>query len=836
MMRAVIASRLPLLLVAIVSGAAALLYQTVWLREFGLLFGNTAYAASATLCAFFLGLALGAALVGAWSGASRRPLVLYARIEIGAALLALAFPFVLRAYDPIYARLYEDLADRRPVFVAVKFALALAAMLPASTLLGGTLPPLVSAYLKRGGALGREGGWLYAANTLGAALGSAAGALWLPEVIGVRATYATAVALSLVAAAAALALSRQDRVSDAPAAAAAPAAATGGPDGTRAGTAPRGLLGVAFVSGFGTLAFEVLLIHALAQTLDSSVYSFGAVLVVVLVALTAGALAVSFGAERVPARTLLPLALAAVALLLFVLPAALVAVTGGLSRYVSGSLFHGLALAGALGGPALFAGALVLPLTFRLAEGGSVGARLGGLLAANTLGGILGSVTASFVLLDRIGLWSSLPCVGILYAGTALATAASPRMRAGCAAAVALALAAVFLSPASPRRLPLVAISADERLLALEEGAHGVVSVLESDDGNRRIKVNNHYSLGGSRARVGAERAGLLPLLLHPAPKRALFVGAATGGTAAGAVLLPLDEIVLVEIVPEVQALAAEHFGPFTRGLHHDPRTRLVVEDGRNHLRATRERYDVVVADLFVPWHPGAGSMYTREHFEAVRARLSPGGVFCQWLPLYQLGSREIEVIAATFFDVFPNATLWRGDFFGSRPTAALIGSTGAWPSARAVEAAASDLTRLGVEDRWFAQPFGLWMLYVGPLAGIAPRLRDVPRNTDDHPLFEFLAGRSSAATRDAFLDRGWPELAAEVRDAAGLVDSAFPGRAPEAARAAAALARASWLHSQGRERELAPVLAEVAARIPAALLAPPPDGSAAEVWPRGAR
>lgn len=831
-MRVVIASRLPLLVVAVVSGAAALLYQTVWLREFGLLFGNTAYAASATLCAFFLGLALGAALVGAWSGASKRPLVLYAGIEIGAALLALAFPFVLRAYDPIYARLYEDLADRRPLFVTVKFALALAAMLPASTLLGGTLPPLVSAYLSRGGVLGREGGWLYAANTLGAAFGAAAGALWLPEAIGVRGTYATAIALSLFAALAAIALSRQDRPSEAsvPTAASRPAA------GARSATGRRRLLGVAFVSGFGTLAFEVLLIHALAQTLDSSVYSFGATLVVVLTALTAGALAVSFGADRVPAATLLPLALVAVALLLFVLPAQLVVLTRGLSADVSGSLLYGLALAAGFEGPALFAGALVLPLTFRLAEGGSVGARLGVLLAANTVGGIVGSVTASFVLLDRIGLWSSLVCVGLVYAVTALVTAAPLRLRAGCAVAAALVLGAVLISPANPRRLPLVSLGAGERLAALEEGAHGVVSVLETADGNRQIKVNNHYSLGGSRARVVAERAGLLPLLLHPAPKRVLFVGSATGGTAAGAVLLPLEEIVLVEIVPEVQALAAAYFGPFTRGLHHDPRTRLVVEDGRNHLRATHERYDVVVADLFVPWHLGAGSMYTREHFEAVRDHLAPGGVFCQWLPLYQLGTREIEVIAATFLDVFPNATLWRGDFFGSRPTAALIGSTGPWPSVPALETAAASLTQRGVEDRWFAQPFGLWMLYVGPLAGIAERLAGVPRNSDDHPLFEFLAGRSSPATRSAFLDWGWPGFAAAVRDAAGPVDPAFPGRPEGAARAAAALTRASWLQWKGKERELRLALAEVVAHTPAALLAPPPDGTAAEAWPDLAR
>lgn len=819
--------RRPLLGVAVISGAAALLYQTVWLREFGLLLGNTAYAASATLSAFFLGLALGAFLVGRLSGRVRRPLVLYAGIELGAAALALVFPLVLRLYDPIYAELYGSLADRRPVFVAVKFALAFAAMLPAATLLGGTLPPLVSAYLARGGALGREGGLLYAANTLGAALGSAAGALWLPEAIGVPGTYGVAIALSLLAAAASLSLSRGEGVDPAP--------ARPESDDVAAPAAPSLLLAVAFVSGFGTLAFEVLLIHALAQTLDSSVYSFGAVLVVVLLALTAGAATVSLSAERLRARTLLTGSLLAVALLLFVLPAAIVVLTGGLSRYVSGTLLHGLALAAAFGGPALFAGALVLPLTFRLAQGGAAGARLGGLLAANTVGGILGSLVASFVLLDGLGLWASLVCVGCVYAAAAVASAGGPRARAVAALATAGALALVLLSPASPRRLPLVALNAGERIVALEEGAHGVVSVLEAPDGNRQIKVNNHYSLGGSRASVGAERAGLLPLLLHPAPRSALFVGSATGGTASGAVLLPLERIVLVEIVPEVQRLAAEHFAPFTRGVHRDPRTRLVIEDGRNHIRGTRETYDVVVADLFVPWHPGAGSLYSREHFEAVKARLAPGGVFCQWLPLYQLGARELEMIAATFLDVFPNATLWRGDFFGSRPTAALVATLGPWPPARGVEAAGARLAGLGVTDRWLTDPFGLWMLYVGPLAGVAPSLAAAPRNTDAHPAFEFLAGRSTAAEREAFLDGGFADFAGRVHGAAGPVDPAFPGRPLAAGLGAQAFARASFLASRQRDAEAAVALREVVARVPAALLATP-DNTAAETWPRVAR
>jgi hypothetical protein len=327
-------------------------------------------------------------------------------------------------------------------------------------------------------------------------------------------------------------------------------------------------------------------------------------------------------------------------------------------------------------------------------------------------------------------------------------------------------------------------------VLAVAEGAHGW-SACSRPDGERRIKLDNHYSLGGSRARVAHERAGHLPLLLHPDPKRVLFVGAATGGTAAAAVAHPVEEIVLVELVPEIQSLAAEYFGFATRGVHRDPRTRLVVEDGRNHLRAVPERYDVVVADLFLPWLPGAGSLYTREHFQAVLDHLTPNGVFCQWLALYQFGPRELEMVLATFLTSF-NATLWRGDFFAQRPVAALIGWLGPplWQSA--VEARARELGKRGIEDRWVVEPSGLWMLYVGPLARISGRLRDAPRNTDDRPRFEFRAGRSSPVARQQFLEQGWPELVAQVMGPPRAADLSFLGPPPQGPRWGELLARAS--------------------------------------------
>jgi len=805
-----------LLLVAFVSGAAALVYQAVWLRWFARLFGGTAYAASATLCAFFAGLAIGSELFGRAAARARRPLVGYTGVETGAAVLALAVPLAFRLYDPIYAALYADLADRRGVFVAIKFALAFALMLPPAVLLGGTLPLLATAYVRDPKRLGAAGGRLYALNTLGAAAGSAAGVLWLPDALGVPGTYAVAIALSLAAAAAALALRRT-----APGAVAAPSHRAAGEP------VARSLRGVAFASGFGTLALEVLLMQALSQVFDQSLYSVGAVLVVVLLALAAGAALVAASDGRVAPRPLLGAALAAEAVLLFALPGATWTLSG-LGEEGPPRLAGGLAVAAVLGGPPLLIGALVLPLTFRLAAGGSVGRRLGGLLAWNTLGGIAGSLAASFVLLDGLGLWLALAAIGFGYAAAALAVAGGGRERALRAAAIGLG-AAVFATPWSPRSLPAVSLEPGDRLVAVEQGANGIVSVIDSAWG-RRMKLNNHYTLeGAGKLSALKARTGHIPLLLHADPKRVLFVGSATGSTAAAAVLHPVEEIVLVEIVPEVQELAARWFADRNHGVHHDPRTRLVVEDGRNHLRATRERYDVVVADLFSPWNPGIGSLYTREHFEAVRDHLTPDGVFCQWLPLYQHSEATFDAVAATFLSVFPNAAVWRGDFYArTGPRVALCGFRGAPPSIETVDARVRALAARGVDDRWVTDPRGFWMLYAGPLAAARDELASVPINSDAHPRFDYVAARATNLERSAFLRARWPALADRLLAARGEADP-FAENLPQA-RAGAAFVRAGALSVDGPPAAFRDAWERVRARIPEDLLRVP-DPSASELW-----
>jgi spermidine synthase len=833
------------------SGAAALMIETTWLRWFRLLFGATAPAASATLVAFFAGHALGAALGARLAPRWRRPLRAYGALELLAAAGALAVPALLAGGEAATAALYDPLRERPTLLAALRFALALAATLPAALAFGATLPAIGAAAIQEVSRLGARGSALYAWNTAGAAVGVALASFLLPEWLGVRGTYGVAIALGAGVGLTALALARSWQAAE-PAPPERPVGrerrATP-PRSAEAAPAPGSLLGFAALSGFAALGVQVLLVQAFAQVLNQSVYAFGTVLVVVLAALALGAGLVA-GLERrarVSPGALLGWALVATALGLLAFPAVFFRATEGLA--FAGTplpwpayLFTSLALAAATAGPLLLAAALVLPASFALAGRsgpGHAGAVLGRLAAANTAGAIAGALAAPFLLLPAFGLWGAFAALAAAVAAGALLAPGAGRaraLRAGALAAGGLVLCAL----ASPLGLPEVRLERGERLVSAETTPAGVVAVVERPDG-RLIRTDNHYALGGTAERVHEERQGHLPLLLHPAPRRVAFLGTATAISAGAAVAHPVERIFLVEIVPAVSAAARRDFADANRRIHADPRAVVVLDDARNFLRATRERFDVVVADLFVPWQSGSGALYAREHFAAVRAHLEPGGVFCQWLPLYQLGRPELESLLRTFRDEFPRAAVFRGDFYGAYPIIAVCGFAGAPPPAAAVSAAAARLAARGERDRWVTDPEGVWSLYVGSLAALGDASTVWPPNTDDRPTIEFLAARAhagAAGRRDAFVGLAWAGFAESLRAADERLGTPLWPDLDEAARRASrggsALQAAGAYYVAGRHAEASRALELAAGLLPRRLLADAEaDPTAAEVWGR---
>jgi spermidine synthase len=807
---------------ALVSGAAALVYETIWMRWFRLAFGSTSHAVSATLSAYFIGLAIGAALFGRLSGRTARPLRLYGRLELGAGAAALFVPLALQVYDRIYPSLYGALSGAPLSFLAVKVGMALAAMLPCAILLGGSLPPLTAACLGHRGDLGREGARLYWANLSGGVLGAVAGGIALPELLGVPGTYTAAIAGSAVAGGCALWLDHRSAWQSA--ASPAPASETRAP-------ALSSALGVAVVSGFGLLAFEVLLIHTLGRFFVHTAYSFGLVLAVVLSCLAAGAAAVSWASERLPVASVLCGALLLEALLLWSFPWAVLELRDRIEPTAS-PLAWGALAAGAVGAPSLLVAALIFPLTFRLASAGPVGPRVGGLLAANTLGGIAGSLAASFVLLEALGLWGSFGVLGLAYAASAPWLAGAARSRTAWALAAAVLAVGFAATPLSPWRLPSQTLAGGERLVASTEGADGLVSVVERN-GERYVAIDEHYQFGGTSESALYQRMGRLPLLLHPDPKRVLVIGSATGGLAASAVELPVAEIVLVEIIRGLHDLAATWFADHNLRVHSDPRTRLVTEDGRNYLRAARERYDVIVEDLYVPHHPTAAAMYTEEHYRDAAAHLSERGVFCQWLPLYQLSQSQLAIIVATFTEVFPQASLWTPSF-RPLPILGLVGTAGAPPSVEQLAQRGREIAALGVRDPWLTDSTGLWSFHLGAGSALDRLLGAATPHRDAHPSFEFVSARATMHVQMYFASVGWPRLVAQLLD--GSSETGIFREAPrDPARGGEALAAANRHAAYGRVTEAQQWLERASRLIPASLLAAR-DDSISAVWPADIR
>jgi len=833
------------------SGAGTLVLETLWMRWFRLLLGATAPAVSTTLIAFFLGQALGAAWSGRRAASWRHPLRSYGTLELAAVLAFGCVPALLGVGQQLLDAGYDGLREQPVLLLGARLGVALLATLPAAALSGATLPALVAACIGSPGALGSRGGLLYGVNTLGAAAGTAAATFWLPEALGVHVGYHVGLALLASAGCGAWLASLRWKPKERPET---PVAGRPRPPRERAAThlSPGLLASFAAFSGLGSFAAEILLVQAFGRVLNQSSFAYGTVLIAVLLSLGGGALLVAGLVRRgrtSPERVLeASLVLAALGLAAF--PALFVQRTAGLASVPVGAAWLGGWSATPLlvlwtAGPALLGLAGVFPAVLALGGTGR-GVRhaarpAGRLLAWNTAGALCGALLAPYVLLPWAGLWPATGMISLVYAILALRVPGRSRWGNGWRAAfLGLALVGVLALGGAPTRLPRLHLAPGERLVHAESSAAGLVAVV-ARAGGRVLQVDNHYALGGDADAVHQRREGYLPLLLHANPRRVAFLGSATGSSASAALRFPVERIVLVELVPGVAKQAQRYFSADNGDIYADPRTEVVLDDARNYLRATHERFDVVVADLFVPWRAGTAALYSREHFAAARAHLRPGGIFCQWLPLYQLSAQELRMVAATFRDVFPDGSLWRGDFFGSHPIVALIGSAGAKPSALATRRAVERLAQRGVRDRWVTQPQGPLALALAPLAAGAEAFADTPRNSDDHPRLEFLAARSHAGGRQTarvgFTGIPWVRFAKQLLDRAeARGQSPWRAAGSEAWRAAEgghALQAASALFAAGRTQQAAQALSAAAARLDRALLDPEdPDPTAAEVWP----
>src|SRR5262245_36884162 len=764
----------PVLLLFFLSGCAGLIYEISWARQLGLLFGHTVHAAAVVLGSYFFGMALGSHAAGRVARRLRRPLLGYAAAELAVALWAALLPLLMHllAWPEAAAWLSPaDPAARALLRAGVSFAL----LLPATVALGATLP-YVAQHLSRSA---RQVALAYASNTAGAFTGVVLATFVLLLHVGVARSSWLAAGVSALCAAGALGLGL--RVGDADpgrnGSDATPASAPG--DAPDAPAPSREWLALAAASGFGTLGLQVLYTRALALTFQNSTYTFGSVVAVFLASLALGSLWVARAGRRTQPRLAAARACALGAALISVSIAVFWWLTG-LRYFAAGAHFAtyiaaALALGAAVVGPAVTVLGVLLPLTW-LGVASPPAARgrvVGGLTALNTVAATLGSLLTSFVLLPALGLWASFALFAIGYlalSGWLLAGEARWRVRS------AWSVAALVVLPGAALLRPHYGLDPGSRLGARWETPYGWIDVVEDTrSGALLLRQNVHYVHSSTAEAWRQRRQAHLPLLLHPRPRSVLFLGLSTGITAGAALAHPeVERVEVVELIPEV-AQAARLFAAHNAGVLDDARVTLYINDARHHLRATRERFDVIVSDLFVPWQSHTGYLYTVEHFRVAREKLAPGGLFCLWIAPWQVGARELEIIADSFASVFPQVSLWRTSG-QRRDLIALVGSEAPLHLSGELLERRLDRLRSGPEpaDADLPAAADFADLYSGDWIVRRPdRL-----NSDEHPLLEFLAPvaqleRSRLAPRR--LGRFYDEVLAEM-PTQGVVFEPVPG------------------------------------------------------------
>jgi spermidine synthase len=657
----------------VASGAAGLIYQVVWSRELVLVFGNTTQAVATIVTAFMAGLGFGSLAGGRLADTSARPLRLYGLVELTVATMAALLPLAFHGLADLYRGVWPSLVERPGQLAGVRFGLAIAAVAPATFLMGMTLPLLTRYLVRTLDEAGARLGELYAANTVGAMAGTLLGGFVLIELLGLRLTSYLAVVLNLVAGVGALLLSR--RWEPGPGASDAPAAG-----GRRARPeVPRDfrprrrvVLAATFVSGFVSLALEVLWTRMLAEGTGSSIYIFTTILAIFLLGIALGSfLYRRFSRPAGERLGTLGLCLAGVG----VLAQATVVLGSGVVGDVPFVVRTVVVLL-----PATVLMGYAFPLAGRLATpsaeaaGGSVGL----LYAANTGGSILGSFSAAFILAGTIGTNGSILLLGglnLLVGAVLFAAEPTGRQRPaqrpttpgpgpakrgrGRVVAAGLAGLAVLGMVASSLDLPITRTRTENELrrsgrpVTHAEDELATVDTVGGRPRGRRLLVGG---VGMTSLTVDTKLMGYLSKTLRPDARDFLVIAFGMGGTYRSGLQMGLRTDA-VELSPTVPSRMPVFFPDGERFLNH-PKGRVIISDGRNYVRLSRETYDMIAVDPAPPIE-SAGSvvLYTREFLTEGKARLRPGGVFMLWIP-YALPMDDFKDHVRTFAGVFEHVSL----------------------------------------------------------------------------------------------------------------------------------------------------------------------------------
>ena len=783
---------LPLLVLLFLgSGCAALIYEIVWFQLLQLVIGSSAVSLGVLLGTFMGGMCLGSLGLARLIGRNQHPLKVYAYLELGIGICGLAVIFGLPSLDAFYSAS----ATHGWLGILLRCVVATICLLPPTLLMGATLPA-VARWVE---ATPQGVSWLgffYCGNIAGAVCGCLLAGFYLLRVFDMATATYVAVAINVAVALIGLLIARQTPY--------APAAETPLPQPVSGVAHSWGVYVAIGLSGLGALGAEVIWTRLLSLLMGGTVYTFSIILAIFLVGLGIGSSVGAWLARGSNPRLVLGMCQLLLAATIWW---AAYQLTQSLPYWpIDPSLLKNpwhqfqldilRCLWVILPAACLWGASFPLALAAVAKHGTDPGRLVGGVYAANTVGAILGALVFSIFSIRWIGTQHSqqllvilaataagFALIPLLWSGSHSTSASLPRSPVrllGSAVLLLLAFAgsgwlAWKMPPTSGELIAhgryLPKVSGDDVIIYLGEGMNSSVAVGLQSDFTRTFHVSGKVEASSLPHDMRLQRMlGHIPALMHPKPRTVLIVGCGAGVTAGSFVVHPdIERIVICELEPLIPQKVANYFEVENHGVVKDKRVEIVYDDARHYILTTREKFDIITSDPIHPWMKGAAVLYTREYFELCKRRLNPAGVITQWVPLYESNAAAVKSEVATFFEVFPEGSVWGNDQGGYGYDTVLLGQVD--PLQIDVDELVKRLRRedhlavvASLNEVGLGSAVDLLSTFAGSASDLKPWLADAEINRDRNLRLQYLAGLGSsnysegAIYREMLAHRTYPQ------------------------------------------------------------------------------
>jgi len=736
------------------SGCAALIYEVVWFQLLQLVIGSSAISLGLLLAIYMGGLCLGSMAVSSIVSAKQHPLRIYALLELGIGVLGV----LVLASVPLMSRLYVAGPTQGSLGIVLRGIVSAICLLPPTILMGATLP-VISRWVKSTRDGMAQLGSLYAANIGGAVLGCFLAGFYLLRVYDLRIATYVAVVLNLLVSLAAFILARRTRRD---------ARTTIAETDLESSPGSRLVYLAIGLSGLAALGAQVVWTRLLSFLLGVTVYTFSIILAVFLVGLGAGAGIGSFVARR---TTRPRLALGVCQILLSVCTAwtafmlTKVVPYWPIDPWLALSPWSNFQLDLLRAAPAILPATVLWGASFPLALAALAGSSAkdaarpsGTAYAANSLGAVAGALLFTLLFIPVLGtMRSQQVLIGI---SVLAATVMLVSWRSRIASVILMVLLVWTVSDvpwhavayghriASTLRAFQLYPPTATHVLYKGEGLSSSIVIAESNTGQRSYHVNGKTEATTALEDMRLQRMlGHIPALLHPNPRSVLSWGFGAGVTAGSFVVHPgIEQMVICELEPLAPPASTTYFGKQNYNVMNDSRTRVVYDDARHYLLTSKAKYDVITSDPLDPWAKGTATLYTREFFTAVKEHLNPGGIFGQFVQLYESNEAAVKSELATFLEAFPNATVWSNYANGQGYDLVLLGQKD--PTAINVDALQERLERAdharvseSLSEIGFHSAVELLATYVGRAGDFAAWLKDAEINSDVNLRLQYVGG-----------------------------------------------------------------------------------------------